>query len=48
MNLDALPTDLMKGTPVMLWPALCALAYGHLTSDQLTWLLDNFGLTKNV
>ncbi|MFF3359877.1 hypothetical protein ACFYWN_46750 [Streptomyces sp. NPDC002917] len=32
----------------MLWPALRALAYGHLTSDQLTWLLDNFGLTKNV
>ncbi|MEU9998157.1 hypothetical protein [Streptomyces sp. NPDC050848] len=30
----------------MLWPALRALAYGHLTTDQLTGLLDEFGLSS--
>ncbi|HEY9373089.1 hypothetical protein [Streptomyces sp.] len=32
----------------MLWPALRALAYGHMENDQLTWLLDDLSLTKNV
>ncbi|MFF8279913.1 hypothetical protein ACF05T_28045 [Streptomyces lateritius] len=32
----------------MLWPALRVLAYGHMENDQLTWLLDNLSLTKNI
>ncbi|MFG2775261.1 hypothetical protein [Streptomyces sp. NPDC048350] len=32
----------------MLWPTLRALAYGHMENDQLTWLLDDLGLTQNV
>jgi hypothetical protein len=32
----------------MLWPALRALAHGHMENDQLSWLLNNLGLTKSV
>ncbi|MEU2027292.1 hypothetical protein ABZ565_35085 [Streptomyces sp. NPDC016469] len=32
----------------MLWPALRALAHGHLAADQVTRLLHDFALTERV